>query len=86
MLENAVCPFKMYRHDASQVSTKKRDLAIFWWDRQYFCLFIKQKAGWLVGMLYIPLHFKEKIFSLVSTAYDNTAFIVTVTRMFMGML
>jgi hypothetical protein len=35
---------------ASQVSTKKRDLAIFWWDRQYFCLIIKQKAGWLVGI------------------------------------
>ena len=49
MLENAVCPFKMYGHDASQVSTNKRDLAIFWWDRQYFCLIIKQKAGWLVG-------------------------------------
>ena len=51
MLENAACPFKMYGHDASQVSTKKRDLAIFWWDRQYFCLIIKQKAGWLVGMV-----------------------------------
>ena len=46
MLENAACPFKMYRHDASQVSTNKRDLAIFWRDRQYFCL---QKAGWLVN-------------------------------------
>ena len=46
-----MCPFKMYGHNASQVSTKKRDLAIFWWDRQYFCLIIKQKAGWLVGML-----------------------------------
>ena len=29
LLEIAVCPFKMYRHDASQVSTKKRDLPIF---------------------------------------------------------
>ena len=44
-----LCPFKMYGHDASQVNTNKRDLAIFWWDRQYFCLIIKQKAGWLVG-------------------------------------
>ena len=49
LLENAVCPFKIYRHDASQVSTKKRNLAIFWRDRQYFCLIIKQKAGWLVA-------------------------------------
>ena len=39
-----LCPFG---HDASQVSTKKRDLAIFWWDRQCFCLIIKQKLdGW----------------------------------------
>ena len=38
------------RHDASQVSTKKEGLGIFWWDKQYFCLIIKQKAGWLVGM------------------------------------
>ena len=29
---------------------KKRDLGIFWWDRQCFCLIIKQKAGWLVGI------------------------------------
>ena len=51
MLENAVCPFKMYRHGATQVFTKKRDLAIIIWrDRQYFCLIINQKAGWLVGM------------------------------------
>ena len=42
----------MYGHNASQVSTKKRDLVNFWWDRQYFCLIIKQKAGWLVGMLW----------------------------------
>ena len=28
MLENAACPFKMYGHNASQVSTKKRDLVI----------------------------------------------------------
>ena len=50
LLENAVRPFKMYRHGASQVSTKKRDLAIFWWNMPYFCLIIKQKAGWLVCM------------------------------------
>ena len=53
LLENAACPFKMYGHGASQVSTKKRDLAIFWWYRQYFCLIIKQNAGWLVGMYYV---------------------------------
>ena len=50
LLENAVCPFKMYRHDASLVSTKERDFAIFLRDRQYFCFIIKQKAGWLVGI------------------------------------
>ena len=31
MLESAVCPFKMYKHGASQKEG-------FWWDRQYFCL------------------------------------------------
>ena len=46
LLENTVCPFKMYGHDVSQVCTKKMDLGIFWWDRQCFCLIIKQK---LVG-------------------------------------
>ena len=50
LLENAARPFTMYGHNASQVSTKKTDLVIFWWDRQYFCLIIKQKAGWLIGM------------------------------------
>ena len=44
MLENAACPFTMYGHSASPISTKKRDLAIFWWDRQYFCFIV------LVGM------------------------------------
>jgi hypothetical protein len=38
---------------------KKRDMAIFWWDRQKYCLIIKQKAGWLVGMHY-KLKFNEK--------------------------
>ena len=55
LLEYAVCPFKLYRHDASQVSTKKRDLAILWRDRQNFCLIIEQKAGWLVGMCSVYL-------------------------------
>ena len=48
MLENAVCPFKIYRHGASQVSTKNRDLAIFWWDRQYFLLDYQAKS-WMIG-------------------------------------
>ena len=39
-----LCPFQMYRHGASQVSTKKRDLAIFWWDRQYFLLDYQAKS------------------------------------------
>ena len=34
----------MYRHDASQVSKKKRGLAIFWWDKQY--LSSKRLDGW----------------------------------------
>ena len=51
----------MYRHGASQVSTNKRDLAIFWWDTQYFCLIIKQKAGWLVGIIVV------KVFSVTPT-------------------
>ena len=38
----------MMHHKLAQ---KKRDLVFFWWDRQYFCLIIEQKAGWLVGML-----------------------------------
>ena len=43
LLENVVCQFKMHRHGASHVSTKT-DLAIFWWNRQHFCLIIKEKA------------------------------------------
>ena len=39
-------------HFSSKGSRKKRDLAIFQWDKQYFCLIIKQKAGWLVGMVW----------------------------------
>ena len=37
---------------------QKRDMAIFWWNRQYFCL---QKAGWLVCMkvrVYILLRYQ----------------------------
>ena len=49
MLENAACPCTMYGHNASQVSTKKKDLVIF------FCLIIKQKAGWLVIYSYCVL-------------------------------
>ena len=49
MLENAVCPFKMYGHDASQVSTNKRDLAIFWWDR----LLDYKAKSWMV-VRYLP--------------------------------
>ena len=49
MLENALCPFKMYRHDASQVSKKKRDLAIFWRDRQYIVLLDYQAKSGMVG-------------------------------------
>ena len=37
LLENAACPFTMY---ASQVSTKKRDLAIFWWMVGRYALYI----------------------------------------------
>ena len=50
--ENAACPLsiQMYGHMHHRLAQKKRDLAIFWWDRQYFCLIIKQKGGWLVGM------------------------------------
>ena len=43
-----MCPLKIYRHGASQVSTKMRDLAIFWWDRQYFLLDYQAKS-WMVG-------------------------------------
>ena len=43
LLENAACPFKMYGHDASQVSTKKRGIWRF--SGSIFSLIIKQKAG-----------------------------------------
>ena len=50
MLENAVCPFKMYGHDASQVSTNKRDLG---WDR----LLDYEAKSWMVGR-YLPDHIR----------------------------
>ena len=34
---------------ASQVITK-RGFGDFRWDKQYYCLIMKQKAGWLVGI------------------------------------
>ena len=40
LLENAVCPFKMYRHGASQVSTKK---VIWQFSGDY------QAKRWMVG-------------------------------------
>ena len=46
-----------------RLAQKKRDLAILWWDRQYYCLIIKQKAGWLVGMYFAKI--EDLIFSLL---------------------
>ena len=47
----AACPFKMYGHDALQVSTKKEGFGNFLVGKAVFFLpIIKQKAGWLVGM------------------------------------
>ena len=54
MHENAVCPFKMYWHNTSQVSTKKRDLAILWWDEQF--LLDYQAKGWMVGRYELGEH------------------------------
>ena len=49
LLENAVRPFKLYRHGASQVSTKKRDLAFFWWICRIFAwLSSKKLDGWYI--------------------------------------
>ena len=54
MHENAVCPFKMYGHNISQVSTKKRDLGILWWDEQF--LLDYQAKGWMVGRYELGAH------------------------------
>ena len=45
-----LCPFRMHRHGASQVSTKRGIQQFYGGIGCIFVLIIKQKAGWLVGM------------------------------------
>ena len=46
LLENGVCPFKMYRRGCITGKHKKRDLAIFWWDR-HIGLNLPERVGGL---------------------------------------
>ena len=35
---------------------KEKDLVIFQWDKQCFCLIMKQKPGWLVASISCTTH------------------------------